>query len=57
MNINGFIWSIADNVLHHLYDRTKYRDIILPTTVIRWLGAVLEQRSLLVGPAVEIAVI
>ena len=28
MNINGFIWSIADDVLHHVYDRTKYRDII-----------------------------
>lgn len=29
MNINGFIWSIADDVLHHVYDRAKYRDIIL----------------------------
>lgn len=42
MNINGFIWSIADDVLHHVYDRTKYRDIILPMTVIRRLNAVLE---------------
>lgn len=42
MNINGFIWSIADDVLHHVYDRTKYRDIILPMTVIRRLDAVLE---------------
>jgi len=24
MNINGFIWSIADDVLHHVYDRTKW---------------------------------
>ncbi|MES0157561.1 type I restriction-modification system subunit M [Mesorhizobium sp. M0018] len=42
MNINGFIWGIADDVLHHVYDRTKYRDIILPMTVIRRLDAVLE---------------
>ena len=36
MNINSFIGSIADDVLHHnVYDRTKYRDIILPVTVIR----------------------
>ena len=42
MNINGFIWSIADDVLNHVYDRTKYRDIILPMTVIRRLDAVLE---------------
>jgi type I restriction enzyme M protein len=42
MNINAFIWSIADDVLHHVYDRTKYRDIILPMTVIRRLDAVLE---------------
>lgn len=42
MNINSFIWSIADDVLHHVYDRTKYRDIILPMTVIRRLDAVLE---------------
>jgi len=42
MNIGGFIWSIADDVLHHVYDRTKYRDIILPMTVIRRLDAVLE---------------
>jgi len=40
--ISNFIWGIADDVLHHVYDRTKYRDIILPMTVIRRLDAVLE---------------
>jgi hypothetical protein len=29
MNINSFIWSIADHLLHYVYDRAKYRDIIL----------------------------
>jgi hypothetical protein len=23
MNINGFIWSMADDLLHHVYDRTN----------------------------------
>ena len=40
--IPNFIWSIADDVLRDLYVRGKYRDIILPMTVIRRLDAVLE---------------
>ena len=40
--IAGFIWSIADDVLRDVYTRGKYRDIILPMTVIRRLDAVLE---------------
>ena len=42
MNISAFIWNIADDVLRGVYTRGKYRDIILPMTVIRRLDAVLE---------------
>ena len=40
--ISNFIWSVADNVLRDLYVRGKYRDVILPMTVLRRLDAVLE---------------
>lgn len=40
--IVGFIWNIADYVLRDVYVRGKYRDVILPMTVIRRLDAVLE---------------
>ena len=40
--IANFIWGIADDVLRDLYVRGKYRDIILPMTVLRRLDAVLE---------------
>ncbi len=36
------IWDIADDVLRAVYMRGKYRDVILPMTVIRRLDAVLE---------------
>ncbi len=39
--IANFIWSIADDVLRDLYVRGKYRDVILPMTVLRRLDAVL----------------
>ena len=42
LNISNFIWSIADDVLRDIYVRGKYRDVILPMTVIRRLDAVLE---------------
>lgn len=38
----NFIWSIADDVLRDVYTRGKYRDIILPFTVLRRLDAILE---------------
>lgn len=41
--IAGFIWGIADDVLRDVYVRGKYRDVILPMTVIRRLDAVLEK--------------
>ena len=43
--ISNFIWGIADDVLRDLYVRGKYRDVILPMTVLRRLDAVLEPTS------------
>jgi type I restriction enzyme M protein len=40
--IANFIWGIADDLLRDVYVRGKYRDVILPMTVIRRLDAVLE---------------
>src|SRR5205809_2414833 len=40
--IANFIWGIADDVLRDLYVRGKYRDVILPMTVLRRLDAALE---------------
>lgn len=40
--IGNFIWNIADDVLRDVYVRGKYRDVILPMTVIRRLDCVLE---------------
>ena len=40
--IASFIWSIADDVLRDLYVRGKYRDVILPMTVLRRLDSLLE---------------
>lgn len=40
--ITNFIWGIADDILRDLYVRGKYRDVILPMTVLRRLDAVLE---------------
>jgi type I restriction enzyme M protein len=41
-NIVNFIWGIADDVLRDVYVRGKYRDVILPMTVIRRLDILLE---------------
>jgi type I restriction enzyme M protein len=40
--VTGYIWGIADDVLRDLYVRGKYRDVILPMTLLRRLDAVLE---------------
>jgi type I restriction enzyme M protein len=40
--IVGFIWNIADDVLRDVYVRGKYRDVILPMTVLRRFDAILE---------------
>jgi type I restriction enzyme M protein len=41
--VANFIWGIADDVLRDLYVRGKYRDVILPMTVLRRLDSLLEQ--------------
>ena len=46
--IANFIWGIADDILRDVYVRGKYRDVILPMTVIRRLDAVLEPTKLAV---------
>ena len=43
--IANYIWGIADDVLRDLYVRGKYRDVILPMTVLRRLDAVLEDNK------------
>lgn len=40
--IVSVIWGIADDCLRDVYVRGKYRDLILPMTVIRRLDAMLE---------------
>ena len=40
--IANYIWGIADDVLRDLHVRGKFRDVILPMTVLRRLDAVLE---------------
>jgi type I restriction enzyme M protein len=40
--LRDFIWNIADDYLRDVDVRGKYRDVILPMTVIRRLDAVLE---------------
>lgn len=43
--IVSFIWGIADDCLRDVYVRGKYRDVILPMTVIRRLDAMLEEKK------------
>ncbi len=43
--ITNYIWGIADDILRDLYVRGKYRDVILPMTVLRRLDAVLEDNK------------
>ncbi|AKV56158.1 Type I restriction-modification system N6-adenine DNA methyltransferase (M) subunit of unknown recognition sequence [Bifidobacterium actinocoloniiforme DSM 22766] len=42
-SIVSFIWGIADDCLRDVYVRGKYRDVILPMTVIRRLDAMLKE--------------
>jgi type I restriction enzyme M protein len=43
--VADFIWNIADDRLRDVYVRGKYRDVILPFTVLRRLDAVLESKK------------
>ena len=40
--IVSYIWGIADDVLRDVFVRGKYRDVILPFTVLRRLDVLLE---------------
>lgn len=40
--IANFIWSVADDILRDIYVKGKYRDVILPMTVITRLDVELE---------------
>ena len=40
--VANYTWGIADDVLRDVYVRGKYRDVILPMTILRNLDAVLE---------------
>ena len=40
--IANYIWGICDDVLRNLNTRSKYRDVVLPMTVLRRLDIVLE---------------
>lgn len=40
--IVSFIWQVADDLLRDVYVRGKYRDVILPFTVLRRLDCLLE---------------
>ena len=46
--IVNFIWGIADDCLRDVYVHGKYRDVILPMTVIRRLDALLEDTKVAV---------
>ena len=49
--ISNFIWGVADDFLRDLYVRGKYRDVILPITVLRHLDAVLEPTMMNLYPS------
>ena len=38
----SFIWSVADDCLRDVYVRGKYRDVIIPMTIIRRFDAIIE---------------
>lgn len=40
--IISFIWSMADDLLRDVYVKGKYRDVILPMTILRRLDVILE---------------
>lgn len=48
MNINqfqpiiNFIWGVADDLLRDIYVKGKYRDVILPMTILRRIDVMLE---------------
>ena len=41
----SFIWSVADDCLRDVYVRGKYRDVILPMTIIRRFDTIIESKK------------
>ena len=41
----SFIWSVASECLRDVYVRGKYRDVILPMTVIRRFDTIIEKEK------------
>lgn len=41
-SIINFIWSVADDLLRDVYVKGKYRDVILPMTILRRIDVILE---------------
>lgn len=41
----SFIWSVADDCLRDVYVRGKYRDVILPMTLIRRFDTIIEKEK------------
>lgn len=41
-SIINFIWSVADDLLRDIYVKGKYRDVILPMTIIRRIDVLLQ---------------
>lgn len=54
--IADFIWNVADDRLRDVYVRGKYRDVILPFTVLRRLDAVLDGSEAYSGCRVRVGV-
>ena len=48
--LTNFIWSIADDVLHDLFNRGKYPDVIFPMCVIRRMNAIRLMMNLVILP-------
>lgn len=40
--IVNFIWGVADDLLRDVYVKGKYRDVILPMTILRRIDVILE---------------
>lgn len=51
----SFIWSVADDCLRDVYVRGKYRDVILPMTVIRRFDTIIEKEKANIMKVKEIA--
>lgn len=51
----SFIWSVADDCLRDVYVRGKYRDVIIPMTLIRRFDSVIEPQKMEIKKYKEMA--